>query len=73
MNQQKKIKNMLARFWIPSISHSSQRLVKTCFLLDYSKACQIILIRNMRFLTFSFMTTTLHDVLKKNRYQHNIY
>ena len=64
--------NMLAQFCNPSISHCFQRLVKTYFLLlDLLKACQIVLVEKIRFLTFSFRNTTLHDVLIKNRYQHN--
>ena len=48
---------------------------KTCqnllLLLDFFKACESILIRNIRFLTISFITTTLNDILNKNRCQHN--
>ena len=34
-------------------------------LLDCLKACQGDLIGNIRFLTFSFITTTLHYVIKE--------
>ena len=48
---------------------------KTCenlyLPLDCLKACQSVLTGNVRFLTFSFITTTLHDILNKKRYQHN--
>ena len=44
-----------------------QILVKTYYLLlDFLKACQSVLIRKKRFLTFSFITTTLLDILDKN-------
>ena len=33
--------------------------------MDFLKTCQSILHRNATFLTFGFITTTLHDVLKK--------
>ena len=53
----------------PTMSHCFQRLVKTYYLLlDFLKASQNILIRNIRFLTFSFITTTLLDVLDKRKY-----
>ena len=53
----------------PTMSHCFQRLVKTYYLLlDFLKAAQNILIRNIRFLTFSFITTTLLDVLDKRKY-----
>ena len=53
------------------MSNYFQNLVKTYYLLlDYLKARQSVLIRKTRFLTLSFITTTLSDVLDKNRYQH---
>ena len=53
----------------PTLSHCFQRLVKTYYLLlDFLKASQNILIRNIRFLTFSFITTTLLNVLDKRKY-----
>ena len=55
------------------LSHYIQRLVKNYNLLLYFlKAWQSLLIRNIKFLTFSFVTKTLHDVLDKVRYQNNI-
>ena len=63
---------MLAWLSIPNMSHCFERIVKTYYsLLDFLKACQCVLIRNIRLLTFSFITTTVPDV-HKNRYQHNI-
>ena len=48
------------------MSHCFQRLSKTYYLLlDYIQAFQSVLIKNIRFLTFSFITTTLQDVLDK--------
>ena len=56
------------------MSHYIQRLVKNYYLLlDFLKACQSVLIRNIGFFTFSFITTTLHDVLNKKRYQNNAF
>ena len=53
------------------MSHCFQRLVETNYLwLYFLKACQSVSFENIRYLTFSFMTTTLDDVLDKNRYQH---
>ena len=53
-------------FCIPTMSHYFQRFVKIyCLLLDFLKACQSVLIRKMRLLTFSFITNTLLDVLDK--------
>ena len=55
------------------MSHYFQRLVKSYYLLlDFLKACQDVLIRKIRSLTFSFISTTLLDVLDKNKYEHNI-
>ena len=63
---------MLPLFCIPNTSHDFQRLVKNYYLsLDFLKAWQIVLIRKIKLFTFSFITTTLFDVLDKNRYQHN--
>ena len=60
-------------FCIPTMSHYFQRLVKSYYLLlDFLKACQNVLIRKIRSLTFSFISTTLLDVLDKNKYEHNI-
>ena len=54
------------------MSQCFQRLVKTFYLwLDFFKACQSVLIRRIRFLTFSFISTTFLDVSDKSRYQHN--
>ena len=36
-------------------------------------AYQSVFIKNIRFLTFNFITTTLLDVLDKNRHQHISY
>ena len=36
------------------------------------RACKSVSIRNIRFLTFSFLTNSLHDVLDKSRYEHKI-
>ena len=53
--------------------HHFQRLIKICYLsLDFLKVWQSVLIRKLELLTFSFITTTLLDVLDKNRYQHNL-
>ena len=58
--------NRLTWFCIPTILHCFQKLAKTNFLLmDFLKTCQSILHRHATFLTFGFITTTLHDVLKK--------
>ena len=55
------------------MSHCFQRFVKNYYLvLDFFKPLQNVLIRNIRFLTLSFITTTLYDVLNKNKYQNNI-
>ena len=56
-----------------TISHCFQRLFRTYYLLLlYLNVCQSSLIgKNIRFLTFSFNTATLHIPLDKNRYQHN--
>lgn len=55
------------------MSNSFQRLVKNYnLLLHFLKAWQSLLIRNIKFLTFSFVTNTLHDVLDKAGYQNNI-
>ena len=63
---------MLAWFSTPNMSPCFQRLIKTYYLLlAFLKTCQSVLIRNIRFLAFSFITTTVDDV-HKNRYQHNI-
>ena len=60
--------------WFCILTMPIKRLVKIYFLLlDFLKACQNVLIRKIRFLTFSFITTTLLDVLDKNRYQDNAY
>ena len=37
------------------------------------EAHQYALIRNIRFLIFGLITTTFHDVLEKNKYQHDTY
>ena len=37
------------------------------------EAHQYALIRNIRFLIFGLITTTFHDVLAKNKYQHDTY
>ena len=55
------------------MSHCFQRLVKNYYLvLDFFMPLQNVLIRNIRFLTLSLITTTLYDVLNKNKYQNNI-
>ena len=72
VNRQTYIKTCLRDFVSLPISQCFQKLVKThLLLLDCLKACQSALIRNIRFFTFSFITTTLPDVLNKNRYQYN--
>ena len=49
-----------------------QRLVKIYYLsLNFLKAWQSVLIRKIKLLNFSFITTTLLDFLDKNSYQHN--
>ena len=55
---------------VGAISHPTMsqclRLVKAYYIfLDFSKASQSVLIRNIRLSTFSFITTTLHDVIDK--------
>ena len=63
---------MLPRFCIITISHCFGRLSKAYYLLlDVLKACQSVLIGKVRSLTFISITTTLLDVLGKNRYQYN--
>ena len=48
------------------MSHCFQGLFKTYYLLlDFLQAFQSVLIKNIRFLTFSSITTTLHNVLDK--------
>ena len=55
---------------LPPISCCSQKLIKTYFLLlNVLETCQFVLMVNMRFLIFSFITGTFHDVLDK-KYQH---
>ena len=50
---------MLLWFCITTISHCFQRLVQAYYLLlDFRKACQSVLIRKIKFLAFSFITTT---------------
>ena len=62
---------MLPSFFIPTMSHHFQRLVKIYYFpLDFLKAWQSVLIRKIKLLTFSFITTTFLDILDKNRYQH---
>ena len=54
------------------MSHHFQMLVKIYYLLlDFLKAEQSVLIIKIFFLTFRFITTTLLDVLDKNRYPHS--
>ena len=54
------------------MSNCFQRFVGTYYLLlDYLKACQNVSIGNVRILNLGFTTTTAHDVLDKNSYQHN--
>ena len=73
-NQQTKI-NKTCCHNIASLScHNFQRLVKIYYLsLDFLKTRQSALIRKIKLLTFNFITTTLLDVLDKNRYQQNTY
>ena len=40
-------------------------------LLDLLKACQSVVIKNITFSAFSFITAALQDVLDKNRDQNN--
>ena len=63
---------MLAWFCITTMSHSSQRLVMFAVCFWVSISLLSVLIRNIRLLTFGFVTTILHGILNKNRYQHNI-
>ena len=39
--------------------------------MDLFKACQSVLIENIRFSAFGFITTALHGVLDKDRDQNN--
>ena len=39
-------------------------------LLDCHKACQSVLIRNIKLFVFNLVITSLHNVLDKNGYQH---
>ena len=79
----------MAWFCIHALSHYFQTFVKTYYLLlDFFKACQSDLIKNIKpwicnsitstlenmiFLAFSFITATIHDVLDKNKYQQNTF
>ena len=38
------------------------------FIIGFPKACQSVLIRNIRLMTFSFITTALHHDLDKSKY-----
>ena len=73
MMVQKYFVSLQVNIRLPLILHCFETLVKTCYLLlNLLKAYQFVLIENIRFLRFSFITSTLRDVLYKNRYQHNI-
>ena len=39
--------------------------------MDLLKACQSVLIENIRFSAFAFITTAFHDVLDKDRDQNS--
>ena len=55
---------------LPLILHCFQRLVKTYhLLLDHLKACQNVLIGNIRLLMLSFIATTFRYVLNKGKYR----
>ena len=63
---------MLVWFCITTMLHSSQRLVMFAIYFWVSISLLTVSIRNIRLLTFGFVTTILHDILNKNRYQNNI-
>ena len=63
--------------WISKLKYPYHAILfsKACqnyLLLNCLETCQTVLIWNIRVLTFSFITTTLHDVLNKKRYQQNL-
>ena len=73
----------LATFYMWNIKQKNdemdQSTLHSCYCDDmtinkqlFHKVCKSVLIRNIRFLTLPFITTTLHDVLDKNRYHHHI-
>ena len=63
---------MLVWFCITTMLHSSQRLVMFAIYFWVSISLLTVSIRNIRLLTFGFVTTILHDILNKSRYQNNI-